>query len=98
MRYPFVPIRILLKDQFRSDLRIGQVSAPLLVLHGELDDIIPIQYGPRLYELAHNPKRFISSPRGGHLDLDDHGALTAVREFVTHLPTATSQAIDFKGL
>ena len=45
-----------------------------------------------------NPKRFISFPRGGHLDLDDHGALTAVREFVTHLPTATSQAIEFKGL
>jgi len=60
MRYPFVPIRLLLKDQFRSDLRIGQVTAPVLVLHGELDDIIPIQYGRRLYELAHNPKRSMS--------------------------------------
>jgi uncharacterized protein len=98
MRYPFVPIRLLLKDQFRSDLRISHVTAPVLVLHGELDDIIPIQYGRRLYELAHNPKRFMSFPKGGHLDLDDHGALTAVREFVTHLPAATSQAIDLKGL
>jgi uncharacterized protein len=41
MRYPFVPIRLLLKDQFRSDLRIDQVTAPVLMLHGELDDIIP---------------------------------------------------------
>jgi uncharacterized protein len=98
MRYPFVPIRLLLKDQFRSDLRIGQVTAPVLVLHGELDDIIPVQYGRRLYELAHNPKRFISFPKGGHLDLDDHGALTAVREFVTQLPTATSQTIELRGL
>jgi uncharacterized protein len=98
MRYPFVPIRLLLKDQFRSDLRISHVTAPVLVLHGELDDIIPIQYGRRLYELAHNPKRFMSFPKGGHLDLDDHGALTAVREFVTHLPAAKSQTIDLKGL
>lgn len=98
MRYPFIPIRLLLKDQFRSDLRIGEVTAPVLVLHGELDDVIPIQYGRRLYELAHNPKQFISFPKGGHLDLDDYGALTAVREFVTRLPTVTSQAIDLKGL
>jgi uncharacterized protein len=94
MRYPFVPIRLLLKDQFRSDLRIGQVTAPVLVLHGELDDIIPIQYGRRLYELAHSPKRFVSFPQGGHLDLDDRGALTAVREFVSSLSTVTSKAID----
>jgi hypothetical protein len=73
------------------------VTAPVLVLHGELDEIIPIQYGRRLYELAHDPKRFMSFPKGGHLDLDDHGALTVVREFVTHLPTAASQAIDLKG-
>jgi uncharacterized protein len=69
MRYPFVPIRLLLKDQFRSDLRISHVTAPVLVLHGELDDIIPIQYGRRLYELAHNPKRFMSFPKGGTLIL-----------------------------
>jgi uncharacterized protein len=98
MRYPFVPVRLLLKDQFRSDLRIGQVTAPLLVLHGERDDIVPIRYGQRLYELAHDPKRFVSFPKGGHLDLDDHGALTAVREFVTSLRTLPSQAMDFRGL
>jgi hypothetical protein len=40
----------------------------------------------------------MSLPKGGHFDLDDHGALAAVREFVTHLPTAMSQAIDLKGL
>jgi uncharacterized protein len=93
MRYPFVPIRLLLKDQFHSDLLIGQVTAPVLVLHGELDDIIPIRYGRRLYELAHDPKRFVSFPQGGHLDLDEHGALAAVREFVSSLSTVTSKAL-----
>jgi fermentation-respiration switch protein FrsA (DUF1100 family) len=50
MRFPYLPIRLLLKDQFRSDSRIGQVTAQVLMLHGALDDTIPIQYAERLYE------------------------------------------------
>jgi hypothetical protein len=37
-------------------------------------------------------------PKGGHLDADDHGALTTVREFVTSRPTMPSRAMDFRGL
>jgi uncharacterized protein len=33
--YWFVPVRLLMKDQFRSDLRAGKVTAPVLVVHGE---------------------------------------------------------------
>src|SRR5262249_30784559 len=40
--YWFVPVRLLMKDQFRSDLRIGKVTAPVLVLHGDRDDIVPM--------------------------------------------------------
>jgi uncharacterized protein len=93
-----VLVRLLPKDQFRSDLRIGKVTAPMLIAYGERDDIIPIRYGQRLYELARTPTRFVSFPKGGHLDLDDHGALTTVREFVTSLPTMPSRAMDFRGL
>src|SRR5262245_36555625 len=38
--YWYVPVRLLMKDQFRSDLRIGKVTAPVLVLHGARDNII----------------------------------------------------------
>src|SRR5215470_2930290 len=38
-RYWFVPVRLLMKDQFRSDLSIGKVTAPVLVLHGDRDDV-----------------------------------------------------------
>ena len=44
-RYWFVPVRWLMKDQFRSDLRIGKVTAPVLVLHGERDTVVPIASG-----------------------------------------------------
>jgi uncharacterized protein len=98
MRFPYVPIRLLLKDQFRSDSRIGQVTAPVLVLHGALDEMIPIQYAERLYELVRSPKRFVRFANGGHLDLDNYGALTAVRNFIASLPVVTSRRNDARGL
>ena len=83
--YPFAPVRWLMKDKFHSDERIGRVSAPLLVLHGEDDSIIPIKFGERLFALAREPKRFVRFAQGGHVDLDDHGAAKAVKEFLAEL-------------
>jgi uncharacterized protein len=81
-RYPFVPVRWLMKDQFRSDLRIAAVAAPLLVLHGARDTIVPIEYGERLFGLAREPKRFVRFPQGEHEDLDRFGALATVATFL----------------
>ena len=83
--YPFAPVRWMMKDKFHSDERIGRVSAPLLVLHGERDSIIPIKFGERLFALAREPKRFARFPQGGHVDLDDHGAAKVVKEFLAEL-------------
>jgi uncharacterized protein len=81
-QYPFVPVRWLMKDQFRSDLRIASVTVPLLVLHGERDTIVPIEYGERLFGLAREPKRFVRFPQGEHEGLDQFGALAAVKAFL----------------
>ncbi len=61
--YPFVPVRWLMKDQFRSDLRIGKVTVPVLIVHGDRDTVIPIQSGERLYALIKAPKRVRPLPR-----------------------------------
>ena len=80
--YPFAPVRRLMKDKFRSDERIGRVSAPLLVLHGDADRIVPIRFGEALFALAREPKRFVRFPQGGHVNLDDYGAVPMVKEFL----------------
>ena len=80
--YWYLPVRLLMKDQFHSDERIGKVTAPLLVLHGELDQVVPIALGERLFALANEPKRFERFPAGHHVDLDRYGALDTVRAFV----------------
>jgi uncharacterized protein len=80
--YPFVPVRLLMKDQFRTDERIGRVTAPVLVIHGERDRVVPIRFGEHLYEMVRSHKRFVRLKDGGHEGLDALGALDEVRKFI----------------
>jgi fermentation-respiration switch protein FrsA (DUF1100 family) len=79
LAYPWVPVGLLMKDQFRSSALIDQIDAPLLVLHGERDGIIPFAFGRALYAEATEPKTFLSLGPVGHAALSDpatwaHGA------------------------
>jgi fermentation-respiration switch protein FrsA (DUF1100 family) len=80
--YWFVPVRLLMKDQFRSDLRIGKVTAPVLILHGDRDTVVPIALGERLYGLINAPKRFLRFPDGGHEDFDLQKIVQAAKQFI----------------
>jgi uncharacterized protein len=80
--FRMVPVGLLMLDQFRSDQRIAEVTAPLLIMHGERDPAIPIAFGERLFELAHEPKRFVRFPEGGHNDLDRFGAMETAKRFI----------------
>ena len=80
--YWFLPVRWLIKDPYRSDLRIAKVTAPVLVLHGERDNVVPIALGERLYGLINAPKRFVRFPTAGHDDLGVNGALDIAKQFV----------------
>jgi hypothetical protein len=79
--YPFVPVRFLMRDQFRSDLRIRNVTVPVLIVHGDRDTVIPIESGERLYSLIEGPKRFLRIPGAGHEDLGMR-AIEAMKAFV----------------
>jgi fermentation-respiration switch protein FrsA (DUF1100 family) len=79
--YWFVPVRLLMKDQFRSDLCIGKVRAPALVIHGENDTVVPISLGERLYSQARMPRRFVRVAGAGHNDLGTY-AVAAAKRFI----------------
>jgi len=60
-------------ERFASIDKIGQIHAPVLMLHGELDDTIPIRLGQRLFDAANEPKQWQTIAGGHHSDLDDMG-------------------------
>lgn len=81
--YFFLPVRWLMKDQFRSDQRIANVKASILILHGDRDSVVPIVFGERLYEMITGKKKFVRLKGGEHYDLDRLGGLKAAAEFLT---------------
>jgi hypothetical protein len=80
--FPIFPVRLVIRDPFRSDERIARVKVPILIMHGARDPTIPIRFGERLFALAHEPKQFVRFAQGGHNDLDDNGAIETVRRFI----------------
>jgi uncharacterized protein len=70
-RFWMFPVRQLMRDQFRSDERIGKVSAPVLMVHGTADRTIDIRFGEKLFGLANEPKRFLRVSGAGHLALGE---------------------------
>ncbi len=88
--YPIFPVNWLMVDRFRSDLAIRDVRIPVLMVHGEKDDVVPINSAKRLFELANEPKTFVSVPGGNHLVLDLPDVLPYVVEWI-EAHTSTSR-------
>jgi fermentation-respiration switch protein FrsA (DUF1100 family) len=66
-RYPFFPIRLIMRNPFESIRRIDQVRSPILFLHSPDDAVIPISEGRRLFDAAPGEKEFVEV-RGGHVE------------------------------
>jgi hypothetical protein len=80
--YPFVPVSLLLRDRFDSLSAIPKVEAPVLILQGEHDQVVPVRFGRALLAAAHEPKEGWFSPQAGHNDLSRFGALDAMFDFL----------------
>jgi uncharacterized protein len=82
LHYAFVPAAMLVRDRFDSLSRIGRIAAPLLVLHGGRDRVVPIRLGRSLFDAASEPKEGWFVPEAEHEDLAAFGALEAAIAFI----------------
>ncbi len=80
--YPFLPVRLLIKDRFASIDKIDDIDAPLLLLHGEADRVVSVKLGRALLGAADEPKQGVFFPGAGHENLFDYGAAEPVVEFL----------------
>ena len=65
--YPFLPVSLLTRHDYATGERIGNIHVPVLIVHSPDDEIVPYDFGRRLYELANEPKTF-AELKGGHND------------------------------
>lgn len=84
--YPWLPVRWLMKDQFRSIDHIAQITAPLLILHGDADQVIPYMFGQNLFAAANAPKTFETLPDQGHEALFDPNTWAREAAFFVQIP------------
>ncbi|MFQ5840769.1 MAG: alpha/beta hydrolase [Candidatus Methylomirabilales bacterium] len=85
---PFLPWQRLLKTRFDSLSKIGSLRPPLLVLHGDRDEVVPFAMGRRLFEAARGPKRFHPIPGASHNDtylVGGQAYLKVLRDFLDSL-------------
>jgi fermentation-respiration switch protein FrsA (DUF1100 family) len=68
LHYPFIPSGVV-PDAYPNVRRIAKLRAPLLVIHGDRDDIVPISHGRALFDAAPEPKRLEIVRGAGHNDL-----------------------------
>jgi fermentation-respiration switch protein FrsA (DUF1100 family) len=80
--YFWLPLRLLIVDKYDNEHNIRFVRAPILILHGEQDEVIPVEMGLRVYRAANEPKRIEMFPQGTHDNLFDHGAWEKTRAFL----------------
>jgi fermentation-respiration switch protein FrsA (DUF1100 family) len=80
--FPYLPVRLLMKDQFRSVEIIAGVTVPILVVHGARDAVVPISSGRALYAAAPEPKRFVEYADADHFTLFQAGGIQAIRSFL----------------
>jgi len=88
--YFWLPLGLLITDKYNNERNIRSVTAPVLILHGEQDAVIPAEMGWRVYRAANEPKRIELFPQGAHYDLFDHGAWEKTRAFLALLGTRMS--------
>ena len=66
--FPHLPLYLLIRTKYDSMSRIGDVSCPLMILHGDRDEIVPIAQGRKLFEAARDPKSFYTIAGAAHND------------------------------
>ena len=80
--YFFVPVHLLMKDKFDNLSKISDVTAPLLIIHGKNDRIIPFHFGQTLFEAANDPKKLIALDNIGHNNIPTHDLKDDIVEFL----------------
>jgi uncharacterized protein len=81
-RRHYGPLGALAGDRFDALSCVRRLAVPLLVVHGDRDEIVPYELGERLFAAAPEPKRFVPAPGAHHNDVfDGAGVLDAIAAF-----------------
>ena len=83
--YPYIPVGILLRDKYKNDKKIKSINIPVLVMHGEADQIVPFWMGQKIYEIANQPKYSYFTKYDDHMMEYDEKLVFELKTFIRSL-------------
>ncbi len=93
---PWLPawvVHRIISARYDSAGKIGSLDVPVLIVHGDADETVPIRAGQALFEAATEPKSFYTVEGANHDDVSAVGGrqhIERLREYLTDLPDSTS--------
>lgn len=90
--YPYLPVHWMLKDRFNSYEKIKNIRIPVLVVHGEKDKVVPVEFGKKLFTVINDPKQAHYFENAGHEDLPIEELTSTVINFVDRYVDCVQQA------
>jgi len=84
-KYPYLPVKFLLKDKYESDKKIKNIKSPILIMHGKVDNIVPFYMGKKMYDLANQPKYSYFSEYDDHMMEYNEHLIHHLKEFIKSL-------------
>ena len=83
--YPYIPVALLLKDKYENQNKIKNIKIPVLVMHGEEDQIVPFWMGKKIYEIANQPKYSHFTKYDDHMMEFDEKLVLVLKTFIKSL-------------
>ena len=83
--YPYIPVKLLLKDKFENYKKIKNINSPILIMHGEVDQLVPFSMGKKIYEIANEPKYSYFTKYDNHMMVYDENLVLALKSFIKSL-------------
>jgi hypothetical protein len=88
LSFPWLPVKWMVRTRFDNLSKLPQVRAPIMVIHGRHDEVIPFEMGQRLFARAAQPKRALWLDQAGHNDVfytEAKRVTTAITAFISGL-------------
>ena len=95
--YPYLPARRLMRDRYETLHHLKHVDAPMLVVHGEADRVIPVEMGRKVAASATGPVEIVTFPEAGHTDHYLHGSFEAINAWIDRVRAAGAKPMAAAG-
>ncbi len=82
--YPFLLPGLILRFRFETDKRIDRIKMPVLIIHGDRDEIIPVDHSHKLHAQFKERSKLVIVAQAGHNDISAYPAYDkALQQFLT---------------